>query len=169
MQAYTVAVVILTIAAACDLLTKKIPNLLIVSGYVIAFATMIILNGWSEAYIYLIRALLTPLALFIFYFLKALGAGDIKLFSVISVFCPTQILIRFIVCSLVIAALTGVVRLLIHRELRRKMHSVASHVKNCISTGVISHYIPEGESSYICFSVCMLIGFITSIGMEVLM
>ena len=69
MQAYTVAVVILTIAAACDLLTKKIPNLLIVSGYIIAFATMIILNGWSEAYIYFIRALLTPLALFIFYFL----------------------------------------------------------------------------------------------------
>ena len=56
MQAYTVAVVILTIAAACDLLTKKIPNLLIISGYIIAFATMIILNGWSEAYIYLIRA-----------------------------------------------------------------------------------------------------------------
>lgn len=169
MQAYTVAVVILTIAAACDLTTKKIPNLLIVSGYIIAFATMIILNGWSEAHIYLIRALITTLLLFIFYFLKALGAGDIKLFSVISIFCPNDILIRFIICSFLIAAVTGVIRMLINGELRQAAHSVASHVISCISTGEFTNYTPDNKSSYICFSVCMLSGFITSIGMEVIM
>lgn len=169
MQAYTVAVVILTASAACDLLTKKIPNLLIISGYITAFATMIILHGWSEAYIYLIRALVTLFILFIFYFLKALGAGDIKLFSVISIFCPTKILIKFIICSFLIAAATGVVRMLVNRELKSKIRTVVSHVMNCISTGEVSAFVPESESSYICFSVCMLAGFIVSIGMEVLM
>ena len=169
MQAYTVAVVILTIAAACDLLTKKIPNLLIVSGYIIAFATMIILNGLRGSYIYFIRALVTTLILIIFYFLKALGAGDIKLFSVISVFCPTDFFIRFIICSFLIAAVAGVIRLLINRELRYRMLTVVSHIKNCIATGEFTHYVPDSNSSYICFSVYMLIGFIISIGMEVLM
>lgn len=169
MQAYMVAIVLLTIAAACDLLTKKIPNLLIVSGYIIAFATMIILNGLSEIYIYFIRALVTTLILIIFYFLKALGAGDIKLFSVISVFCPTDFFIRFIICSFLIAAVAGVIRLLINGELRYRMLTVVSHIKNCIVTGEFTHYVPDNDSSYICFSVYMLIGFIISIGMEVLM
>ena len=99
MQAYIVAVTILTVAAACDYATKKIPNLLIVGGYMIAFATMLLFNGTDEFYIYLIRAFWPIPALFIFYFLKALGAGDIKLFSVISILCPTQFFIRFIILS----------------------------------------------------------------------
>lgn len=168
MQAYTVAVVILTASAACDLLTKKIPNLLIVSGYIIAFSTMIILNGWNDCYIYLIRALLTPVILFIFYFLKALGAGDVKLFSVISIFCPTEFLIRFIICSFLVAAIVGMIRLLISRELKYRMKATLSYIKDCIYTGEITHYISDSKNSYICFSVCMLTGFIICIGMEVL-
>ncbi|MCR4612058.1 MAG: A24 family peptidase [Lachnospiraceae bacterium] len=168
MQAYIVAVAILTVAAACDFLTKKIPNLLIVSGYVIAFATMLILNGFEDYYIYFIRALWPVPALFIFYYLKALGAGDIKLFSVISIFCPTEFLIRFIILSFVIAAFWGIVKLIISKELHIKMLSLIGHFKQCMESGELSHYKPKGKSSYICFSVCMLAAFILDIGMEVL-
>ena len=168
MQAYIVAVVILTIAAACDYYTKKIPNLIIISGYVIAFATMIILNGWDNFYICFIRALWPIPALFIFYFLKALGAGDIKLFSVISIFCPTEFLIRFIICSFIIGALYGLVRMLVNKELSIKMLGLFGHIKKCMATGEVSHYTPTSKSSYICFSICMLFGFLINIGMEVL-
>lgn len=169
MQAYVVAFVILTIAAACDYYTKKIPNLIIVSGYVIAFATMIILNGFDDCYIYFIRALWPIPALFIFYLLKALGAGDVKLFSVISIFFPTELLIRFIICSFVIGAVYGLLKMLIARELHIKMLGLLSYVKDCIATGSVSHYTPKSKSSYICFSICMLFGFLMSIGMEVVM
>ena len=168
MQAYIVAVVILTVAAACDFFTKRIPNLLIIIGYVTAFATMLILYGLEEYYIYIIRAFWPIPALFIFYFLKALGAGDIKLFSVISIFCPTFFLIRFIILSFVTAAAWGIVKLLITKELHIKMIGMMGHIKQCMNTGEFSHYVPEGESSYICFSVCMLAAFLTDIGWEVL-
>ena len=169
MQAYIVAVSILTVAAACDLVTKKIPNLIIICGYIIAFTTMFFLNGTDEFYIYIIRALWPIPALFIFYYLRALGAGDIKLFSVISIFIPTEVLIRFIIFSFVIAAIWGILKFIISKELHIKIMGVINHVKHCVETGEITMYRPKGESSYICFSIYMLIGFITSIGMEVLL
>ena len=169
MQAYLVAILILAVATACDLLTKKIPNLLIIIGYVSSLATMIILNGFEECYIYIIRALWPIPVLLIFYFLKALGAGDIKLFSVISIFCPTEFLIRFIFLSFVIAALWGICKLIFSGELHIKMSGLIEHVKQCVALGQYSHYVPGTKSSYICFSVCMLIGFLTDIGMEVLL
>ena len=169
MQAYVVALLILTVAAACDYYTKKIPNLIIVSGYGIAFTTMIVINGYYDFYIYLIRALWPILALFIFYFLKALGAGDIKLFSVISIFCPTEFLIRFIICSFIIGALYGLIRMIINRELSVKLINVANHVLECMNKKEVSHYTPTSESSYICFSICMLFGFLVNLGLEVIL
>ena len=169
MQAYITAVTILTVAAACDYFTKKIPNLLIIIGYALALVTMVIVNGTEQFYIYFIRALWPIPALFIFYFLKALGAGDIKLFSVISVFCPTDFFIRFIILSLVTAAIWGIVKLSLNRELHTRMLGVASHIRECVVSGEVSHYVPAGKSSYICFSVCMLFGFLLSIGWEVLL
>ncbi len=166
MQAYIVAVIILIVAAACDYKTRRIPNLIIIAGYITAFATMLLLNE-EEFYIYFIRALWPIPALFIFYFLKALGAGDIKLFSVVSIFCPTYFFIRFIVISFVVSAVWGIVKLLIHKELHIKMMSVIGHIKECVQTKDYSHYIPKTESSYICFSVCMLVAFLINIGMEV--
>lgn len=169
MQAYVVALVILTVAAACDYFTKKIPNLIIISGYGMAFTTMIVINGFSDFYIYIIRALWPVLALFIFYYLKALGAGDIKLFSVISIFCPTEFLIRFIICSFMIGALYGLIRMIINRELKNKLASVLCHVQKCMASGEVSHYTPTSNSSYICFSICMLVGFLSALGLEVLL
>lgn len=168
MQAYIVAAIILTVAAACDYFTNKIPNLLIISGYITAFVTMILTYGLDDWYIYIIRALWPIPALFIFYFLKALGAGDIKLFSVISIFCPTEFLIRFVIISLIIAAIWGILRLIISHELHIKMLEITAHVKKCINAGEVFDYLPSSKSSYLCFSICMLFGFIANIGMEVL-
>ncbi len=167
MQAQVVAIAILIVAVAFDLATRKVPNWLIVLGYLIGISTMTIKYGWS--YIYLIRAIWPVLALFIFYYIKALGAGDIKLFSVLSIFCPTKMMISFIITSFVVAAIYGIVKLLYARELKQKMYTIVNHIFECANKRVYETYKPTNKNSYICFSLSMLLAYVINIGMEVFM
>lgn len=154
-----IAGVILIIAAAFDYWTRKIPNVFIIVCYILGITYMTITNGWSTFYIYIIRALWPVLALFILYISKALGAGDIKLFSVISIFCPTKFFVIFVLVSLICAALYGVIHLLIIGEFKMKILSISNYIMTCVNTRKIEKYCIT-KSSYFCFSICMMISFV---------
>lgn len=74
-----VLLVILTIATIWDIRTKKIPNLLILSGLIGGFLRMSSVNSVIWAIIFLVILLL-------FSSLRLIGNGDIKLWMVISLF-----------------------------------------------------------------------------------
>ena len=59
--------------------------------------------------------------------------------------------------------------MIINRELKSKLANVIFHVQKCMTSGEVSHYTPTSESSYICFSICMLVGFLSALGLEVLL
>lgn len=72
---------ILCLAAACDLITGKIYNLIILIGLV-SGSLFSIFGGEPAVSLYAL-GVLTPLVLFPFYCMRLIGAGDVKLFMVV--------------------------------------------------------------------------------------
>ena len=97
-------------AMACDLREGKVPNQLILAGYLIGAVTQI--RAPMDIPRCLVSLIWPVLALYPLFLLRALGAGDIKLFSVLSVFYPHTMILQIMLDSLVIGAGMSVVGLL---------------------------------------------------------
>lgn len=102
---------ILLIAVATDIKTMKISNRLIASGLILGLAFQILGNGYAGI-LYFILNITIPVILCILLFqMHALGAGDIKLFSVVGSFLTTEQLIKVMVFSFFAAAMLGIAKI----------------------------------------------------------
>ena len=141
-----VYVLFLSLAAyVCDLKSKKIPNTLIVMGYATGLMYVICEKGPSGIPDAVISAAWPILLLFFLFRIRAMGAGDIKLFSVSSLFLDHHQMFTIIYLSLLIGAAVGVFRL-------AKDHQIVSHLKNfqyyaqtVITNRKISYYQNSNE------------------------
>lgn len=98
---------LLAIACICDYKTKKIPNVLQI---VMLFAGLIIryLNaGWEGIALYLPILGIIVLALFPFFSIGALGAGDVKLLAVTGALFEKDTVLFFMLITFLLAGLAG--------------------------------------------------------------
>ena len=100
-----VLLVILILAVISDLRYMKISNRLIFVGIVLALAIRIWGNGWSDIGNFLWNISFPVIVLYLFYLVGAMGAGDIKLFSVVGGFFNFKELVLCMGISLVMGAL----------------------------------------------------------------
>lgn len=112
---------LVTLAAIIDLRSRRIPNLLIATGLIVA----LLANLWLEpdtAWKTCGLGMLTGFALFLpLYLMRGMGAGDVKLMAMVGAFLGPSAIIRvtlitFIVggvLTLVVAARNGSLRLLL--------------------------------------------------------
>lgn len=105
-------------ATYTDWNTGKIENRLIVSGYITALLLAFVENGITGCLESLIGAGGMIIALYFLFVLKGLGAGDIKLLSVIAAFFPDNG-ISIVVNSFFIAGIFIVCRM-VWRKLRKQ-------------------------------------------------
>lgn len=81
---------ILTLAAICDVKRGKIPNWLIACGIALGGSKVIWQEGIAGFYTHIVSLLLVFLPLYVCYLFRLLGAGDVKLISVIWLFLGTN-------------------------------------------------------------------------------
>lgn len=116
--------IIILLAAISDIKSGKIPNFLIGCGIAIGGAKVIWIYGLVGLWIQGINLLQVFLPLFVLYLLRLLGAGDVKLISVIWLYLGTnQERLRVIWLSFFVAALMSlfaVVTRLIKGEVVRR-------------------------------------------------
>ncbi len=115
---------ILTLASIFDARTYRIPNQLIVLGYL---AGIFMNLQWYETLgiLYFVIKAAWPIALLIPLNLmgKQLGAGDIKLFSVMATLVGAKITVDVMILSVFLAGITIIIVSLYEREfLKRKLH-----------------------------------------------
>ena len=127
--------IILCIAVWFDLKTDKVPNWLILVGY--GAGALFRIGQAADIPVYLERMALPIVILYPLFLIRGLGAGDIKLFSVISIFFVHGALFKIMLYSLFIG---GAI---------------------CIVNKVLSKAIQGVEAKrYIHYTVCILAGYL---------
>lgn len=151
---------VLFIAVVLDFRKGKIPNILILFG-VFAGIFRFIYNQDIEAVLTHIPGILFPfILLFPLYKIGTLGAGDIKLFSLLGFYFSFMETIFCIFSAFFIGAAISLFVLLWRHNLKERFYYLFYYLKGCISSGHIQYYYQnwkqeerEEESSQIHFSL----------------
>lgn len=104
---------ILMIAIITDFKNYKIPNTLIIVGLVVGSFLKGICNGPPGFFKTVSDALIVMVVLIPFFIIKALGAGDIKLFSVIAGYIGIKQTEKIVIIALILGAILGILKIII--------------------------------------------------------
>lgn len=145
---------ILVSAMVDDLRSKKIHNVLIIISFVVAIISIVILQGFSAllpAFAKLLVALGISAPLF---FLKVLGGGDVKLYSVLALVLAPRILILSLVLGFVWGAVLGVVKIILDKKAHLMLVNLLSLLKFKKLPSDTLHKFP--------FSIGLFLGWLSS-------
>ena len=127
-------VILLSVAVYTDFKTGKIPNILIIVGSIAGIAI-----GQPPAN-YLLRAILIIVLFFPFFLIRALGAGDIKCFSMIALYLDSGSLLFAILYTFLIAAMCSAFTILkkyFKNEEVKSLRCINIHLALPILVGVL--------------------------------
>ena len=155
--------IILIVAVVQDFKCMKISNRLILIGLVLAMTFGILQGGMSQIIYILLNISFPVIILYFLYLLGVLGAGDIKLFSVIGGFTNFKMLMNCMLASFVAGAVISDVKMLYHRNLSVSLLKGQIFMKE-ILRGNISSYRKTWaeESNLMHFSLAILIGVVAA-------
>ena len=134
---------LLILAVCYDWKDYCIPNWLIYAGYGIGFFYQSILFGFSGSIFWLKGILFPMITLFIFFYYKMIGAGDIKLFSLIGGVSGIYSIIDIMTVSLFFGALLSVMFILRYRNLRSRLQYLLTYFSNITKQKKILPYVQQ--------------------------
>lgn len=168
----TCLVLVLVLAVLNDLKSYKIPNQLVLVGLVNGLFVSVYEHGGTGV-IQWIFGIFVPILLLAPLFLsKTLGAGDIKLFSVIGSFYGTAFVLKSILAALFVAAVMSVVQLIRHKQVFYRFNYFKEYIQLLvmnkqvgIKKGILLYYDRkrDGVKAIIHFSLAILVGFLIQI------
>lgn len=158
---------IIIIAVVQDFYSMRISNWLIGIGLAFGLGFRIILEG-PTAIVYFLVNITTPvIVLYLFFLIGAIGAGDIKLFSVIGSFVNFKQLILCIGVSFLIGACLATFRMIQNRNLQRSVFHALGYFKELMQGNFFSYrQIGFEQQNVIHFSFAICLGiFVVKGGM----
>ena len=160
---HIVAILVLTVAVTYDLKSYRIPNALILMGFGVGMVLAILRDGPIGLVHGLHRAAIPIAALYILFYVRALGAGDIKLFAITATICSTNREVwEIILLSFVIGAIIGLIRLLLNGQLFARISNFVTYILQCVQSRSMELYRTVAiQDAYIHFSVCILLAYCT--------
>jgi prepilin peptidase CpaA len=146
-------------AVVLDFRCYKISNRLIAAGYVLAVAFRFAQGGMQEVLYVLWNISFPVITLYLFYRMRAIGAGDVKLFSMIGGFLNFHEVVLCIAVSFVIGAVFSLGKMLYYGNLFESLRSGGSYFWGLIG-GNLREYKPGGDTRQhvIHFSFAILLG-----------
>ena len=156
-----IAYMLVLLAVGMDLKSMRISNRLILIGLGISLIRRFFYAGVPGILTGIFLIFIPVIFLYLLFLAGALGAGDIKLFSVIGGFVTLEELLSCIFFSFIFAAIFSLGKLLWHRRLFSSVRRVLSYV-NDLRLGRFSSYEVGEEDHYMHFSVAILLGLIVS-------
>lgn len=157
-----IAYVLIMIAVGMDVKSMRISNRLILIGLGISFIQRLCSEGIFGVFTGVFLISFPVVLLYLLFLAGALGAGDIKLFSLIGGFVNFKELIWCMVYAFLFAAVFSVLKMLYYRIFFSSMRNVMYYIMRIIM-GERSAYVPLYErKNRIHFSVAILCGFTVS-------
>jgi len=158
--------VIVSIAVITDVRYKKIPNILTLSGMIIAIGYHSLVWGF-DGLIFSMEGLFLGMALLIaFYFAGGMGAGDVKLMGAIGGFLGPKGVFYAFLFSAIVGGIYAIVILKLRGHLIETLKRYALIIKMFVMTGNFS-YVPESRENIrnikLCYGVAIALGTMFSI------
>ena len=149
-----------------DIRTRKISNRLILSGLVLGCIRNLSQYGWKGSIYFLILISLPVLVFYLLFLMRALGAGDIKLFSVISSCIGLKGVLDIIIYSFLTGAVLSLIVLIHNKNLYSRIAYLSEYVKRALYTKSIAKYDykSDGKQNFIHFSVSIFVGYVVYLG-----
>ena len=153
----------LSLAAGQDIRSGKISNRLIVLGMVFG-GCLQVLQHHAEGIYFFLRNISVPIILFYLLFqMRVLGAGDIKLFSMMASLLTIWEFVRCMAFSFLAAGAAGVLYLAADKNRRQRVLHAVTYLLGMLRTGKIVPYQPLYEAETFAFSVPVLFGTILAL------
>lgn len=137
-----------------DLKSRRVSNKIIIIWFLVTLIELLFLNGWSGLISGFSGFLLVFISGFIFWKFSILGAGDVKVMSVIGLTIPGLYSLEFVFYAFVWGSLLGVIALALDKSLIQESKIFNFHpVMTMKSQTVKNHKIP--------FTVAIFFGILT--------
>ena len=144
-----------------DFGNEKISNRLIVSGLIWGRAFRLLGEGSAGLVHFLVNISIPVILLFLLFQMRVLGAGDIKLFSLIGSFVNLRELISCIVFSFIVGAALSLVKLLLTKQFFVRISDGWCYIIDLIR-GNWTKYSHRDTGNVIHFAVPIMVGLLLS-------
>lgn len=146
MRILVVLIVLLFLAAVWDVYRSKIPNVIIVMcscyGMIYMFSSG---NVWR----YLPGIIFPVLVMFPLYKIGVMGAGDIKLFSVLGFYFPLMESVSCIFVAFLLGAFGSLISLIRYGNFAERITYLFSYLKECFFQGRFRYYYLDSHGNQI--------------------
>lgn len=160
-------VLLFSLGAVCmDLLKQKVSNVWILLGWCLGLVYWFSARGVPGGLkIFLLGALLPVVLWYPLFYFRMLGAGDIKLFSVLGGFLGWKMILRGMVLSFVIGAVFSVVFLWMCGNWIQRMRYLWQYICEYGRSGELVPYKKSGiQPENFHFTIPILLGMILCVG-----
>lgn len=142
MKILIVLVLLLLISAILDFYRGKIPNILILAGYCYG---MIRLVYYQDVFSHILGIVFPIIVLFPLYKIGTIGAGDIKLFSMMGFYFTFMENLYCIFIAFVIGAMVSAISFIRYENFWERMTYLFSYLKECFFTGHFQYYYLDSK------------------------
>lgn len=159
--------VILAGGAVYDLREHRIPNWWVFGGAGIGLGILWWLSmgnverAWEVPVWFLVRCIVTVAVFFPLFYVRMIGAGDIKLMAVICGFLGPWNGSLAIVYGFLIGAAMSLIKMLVQRTLFRRLNYLYAYIRRLILTKEVTAYHDPSRDGYthtIPFGLCLFLG-----------
>lgn len=148
-----------------DIMYQKIPNGLIITGFIMGFLYQISHSGIWGFLIYGAGAILPMIILGILYYFRMMGAGDVKLLCVVGSFLGPVTGFLCIIYTFLIGGILSAVLLLKRQNLIRRIIYFQNYVVQYLQTKQWSPYIEkDNRDSQLYFSIPVFLSLLCHLG-----
>ncbi|MBQ7767026.1 MAG: prepilin peptidase [Lachnospiraceae bacterium] len=132
---------LLLAAVITDLSFTRIPNLIIITGLIIGVFYRVLCLG-DRNYLFIIVGILLPVVLFFPLFLiRAMGAGDIKLFAVTGAFFTIKENTKCVILAILIAGAIALLKLFFERNVRKRLKYLFLYFGNMFRHAITGNFL----------------------------
>ena len=138
-------IVILALALYYDVKEQKIKNFITIPAAVTGIAINLTERGLEGVFLSLQGWIVPVLALMVFYAIKVMGAGDIKLFAALGAIMGLKFVIYSFIYTVYIGAVIAFFLLVRRNQFKKRLMYLGSYFRNCFLTGKLYPYSTAGE------------------------
>ncbi len=144
---YSGIVLLLVLSILSDVKTFKISNKIVLPFVFLGFVLNIILYGF-QGFLFSLWGTIAPFALlFIFYALRMLGAGDIKLFSAVGSIMGVKFVLFAMAYSFIAGGILAFFIIIIRNNSKQRFRYIVDYIKTSLLTFTLTPYTDFGDKT----------------------